>query len=499
MIPSTAATVVSADPATAAAAPSAVAVLLAELYQKLGRAPRAYEIGSTHSHGVLEMLAGKLPVTVLSEAAADADLVLIHAELEFEALVQTLYALRDALRLDTVLCGFGIHDSRWPGTSVAVPQFIGDYRTYRGLWIANRAGVQQLKLWPEYASVAHLVQQVQAEHDKRARAPQPARAAARPATLSAEEVRWALRVLLDREPQSPQETEDQRRRLPDMAALRRELAASSEFKEKNPGLFWLSCSGDEPRMALELEASAAERSALLAHVQSTWEHLGATEPHWSVLTAEQFKRARIAETEEAFYRTGEANVQTLWRTLARNGIEPARLHSCLEYGCGLGRVTRWLAARFATVYGVDISRAHLQGAAHHLAGRGIGNVEFRHVAAVAELAALPRVDLVYSVIVLQHNPPPVIEAIVQALLAALNPGGVAYFQVPTYQRGYRFVCREYLASRGGERHMEMHVLPQARVFELAAAAKARVLEVLEDKWTGIVDGGRSNTFVIHKD
>jgi 2-polyprenyl-3-methyl-5-hydroxy-6-metoxy-1,4-benzoquinol methylase len=436
---------------------------------------------------------------VLNEPAADADLVLIHAELEFEALVQTLYALRDALRLDTVLCGFGMHDSQaWPGVSLAVQQFIGDYRIERDLWIANPAGVQQLKLWPEYASVAHLVQQVQSEHDKRVRVAAPARTVERPAALTAEEARWAFRVLLDREPQSPQEIDDTRRGAADMAALRREVATSAEFKAKNAGLFWLSCSGDEPPMTVELEASAAERSALFAHIQSTWEHLGATEPHWSVLTAEQFKRARIGETEEAFYRTGEANVQTLWRTLARNGIDAARLTSCLEYGCGLGRVTRWLAGRFATVSGVDISRAHLQGAAHHLAAQGIRNVEFRHLATFADLAALPRADLVYSVIVLQHNPPPVIEAIVQALLAALNPGGVACFQVPTYQRGYRFVCREYLASRGAERHMEMHVLPQARVFALAAAAGARVLEVLEDKWTGIVDGGLSNTFVIHK-
>jgi len=37
------------------------------------------------------------------------------------------------------------------------------------------------------------------------------------------------------------------------------------------------------------------------------------------------------------------------------------------------------------------------------------------------VANLPRVDLVYSVIVLQHNPPPVIHALFAGLLAGSIP------------------------------------------------------------------------------
>ena len=59
----------------------------------------------------------------------------------------------------------------------------------------------------------------------------------------------------------------------------------------------------------------------------------------------------------------------------------------------------------------------------------------RHVRTVDEMVNLERVDLVYSLIVLQHNPPPVIRLIVRAFLKALNPGGVAYFQVPTTVAG----------------------------------------------------------------
>ena len=84
----------------------------------------------------------------------------------------------------------------------------------------------------------------------------------------------------------------------------------------------------------------------------------------------------------------------------------------------------------------------------------------RHVRTVDEMVNLERVDLVYSLIVLQHNPPPVIRLIVRAFLKALNPGGVAYFQVPTYRGGYRFSPGEYLENEA-KKHvmMEMHVLP----------------------------------------
>src|SRR5271169_236009 len=50
----------------------------------------------------------------------------------------------------------------------------------------------------------------------------------------------------------------------------------------------------------------------------------------------------------------------------------------------------------------------------------------------SSLARLTNVDLFFSIIVLQHNPPPVILGILDAAFAGLRPGGLAFFQVPTY-------------------------------------------------------------------
>ena len=112
---------------------------------------------------------------------------------------------------------------------------------------------------------------------------------------------------------------------------------------------------------------------------------------------------------------------------------------------------------------------------------------------------LEQADLVYSVIVLQHNPPPVIHMLVRAFLKALNPGGVAYFQVPTYRVGYRFSPGEYLENEGKTHAMmEMHVLPQRIIFQTACEESCELVEVLEDDWTGLRLGEVSNTFMIRK-
>jgi hypothetical protein len=128
------------------------------------------------------------------------------------------------------------------------------------------------------------------------------------------------------------------------------------------------------------------------------------------------------------------------------------------------------------------------------------NIEFAQITHPRDAARLPRVDAVYTVIVLQHNPPPVIRFLLNGLLQALAPGGVAFFQLLTYQQGYSFDARDYLraVARQAGGQMEMHALPQSRVFEIVAQQDCRVLEVLDDPFTGYRRGALSNTFLAQK-
>ena len=75
--------------------------------------------------------------------------------------------------------------------------------------------------------------------------------------------------------------------------------------------------------------------------------------------------------------------------------------------------------------------------------------------------------------------------------------GTAYFQVPTYMPGYEFRLSEYAGEMSRLTDMEMHVLPQRAVFDLAARNGCRPLEVQPDQYAG--PGMVSNTFLFRKD
>jgi 2-polyprenyl-3-methyl-5-hydroxy-6-metoxy-1,4-benzoquinol methylase len=317
--------------------------------------------------------------------------------------------------------------------------------------------------------------------------------------LTRESILWAYRLLLDREPENQKAIDVQLQVAVNTQELRQNFMRSQEFKNKNPQTHHLlSLEGDEPPMSIENVSDAALLQVLFKHIQDTWSYLGETEPHWSVLTSEQFLQSKINTTKEVFYNSGQTHVVQLLKTLERNGIDRRAFKSCLEYGCGLGRVTRWLSKEFETVFGYDISKAHLQSAEHYLQSQGIRNINLRHVREVKDIENLPKVDIIYSAIVLQHNPPPIISSIVKQMVKALNPGGVAYFQVPTYRMGYSFSLEQYLKDEATRREMEMHVLPQSTIFDIVRKEGGNIVEVLEDNWTGLRHKERSNTFVIQK-
>ena len=311
-----------------------------------------------------------------------------------------------------------------------------------------------------------------------------------------EAARWGYRLILLREPENEAVVAELARSARDTRHLRDILMQSSEARQQ-PGfpLASVSMTGDEGAQQVQLHVSPEQQRELFARVQSVWRALGETRPHWSVLTGPEFLPEQIdPQAIDAFYRSGEQNIDTLMRTLARAGMEASRLRTCMDFGCGLGRLSAALASRFERVTAVDVSSSHLAMAREALAERGITNVDLVQLETVEGVDRLPRVDLVFSVIVLQHNPPPVMYALFESLLGRVAPGGVAVIQIPTWlPNGYRFAVEDYLADGGTQ--MEMHAIPQADALALIRAQGMELLEVLDDAWTGI---GRSNTFVMRR-
>ena len=107
-----------------------------------------------------------------------------------------------------------------------------------------------------------------------------------------------------------------------------------------------------------------------------------------------------SESEEAFAKSGESeareNLSSVRGILKENG-------KVLEIGCGPARILRPMAARFDDAYGIDISAEMLKLAEERTQNQK--NIQlYRGSGTDLEPVADNSIDLVYSVVTLQHLP-----------------------------------------------------------------------------------------------
>src|SRR4051812_4756560 len=135
-----------------------------------------------------------------------------------------------------------------------------------------------------------------------------------------------------------------------------------------------------------------------------------------------------------FWRRGEGVVD---RMLDATGVSVGPDETVVDIGCGVGRLTRVLAARARHVYGVDVSREMLELAKRH--NPELHNVEWLHGDGQG-LGVLgdASVDGCFSHVVFQHIPDPAITLnYVREMGRVLRPGGWALFQVSTNPEVHR--------------------------------------------------------------
>lgn len=250
------------------------------------------------------------------------------------------------------------------------------------------------------------------------------------------------------------------------------------------------------RLSIE-DCNSDQMKTIFDVTRQTWSQLGNTQPYWSVLTDRKYLLKNMGEEErQEFYESGRKNCEAIVQTLVRNNIvqnrDEAKLLDIMEIGCGTGRVTMHLAQTFRKVTALDVSAGNMKIASAVVRNE---NTSFQLVHGIEDYDSLPGTDIVYSIMVLQHNVPPVIEYILNAMFKSLNAGGVAIFQVPTYREAYGFRFDEYMNDSSIGR-MEMHLLPQKKVFEAAYKNRCIPMEVYQDNFSGQDDF--SCTFVMRK-
>ena len=206
-----------------------------------------------------------------------------------------------------------------------------------------------------------------------------------------------------------------------------------------------------------------------------WEDLAAVDPLWAVLSASGLKGGRWEL--ERFLATGEAEVEALLTASGQLG-RPALRRRVLEFGCGVGRVARPLAARFEEYVGIDVAEGMVSRARE--LHSDLPNCTF--VASSAPDLAIFRnaaFDLVYSNLVLQHLPErAAVERYLAEFLRVARPDGIVVFQLPAglrlrrrlqlRRRLYRLLRAVGLGAHLLQRRLRLHpirllAIPEAEV------------------------------------
>jgi SAM-dependent methyltransferase len=245
-------------------------------------------------------------------------------------------------------------------------------------------------------------------------------------------------------------------------------------------------------------------------VREQWESIGHQDPLWGVLSHEGKEHGNWDVEEFAGH--GVRDVERIMLQLELLGTTPTP-GDALDFGCGVGRLTRPLAERFERVTGLDVSAPMLEEA-RRLSGDA---AEPSYVLNVTETLpfANDSFDFVLSLIVLQHMPVRLAKGYIREFVRVLRPGGVAVFQMPSEPLGgsasanplTRRVMntlppewREEIHRRRRPREVRdlpMHGLRRAKVLRLVdGLAGARVAACVEDPYAG--PGWRSFTYVLRR-
>jgi SAM-dependent methyltransferase len=160
-----------------------------------------------------------------------------------------------------------------------------------------------------------------------------------------------------------------------------------------------------------------------------WEKNAATDPLFAILTSEH-RHERRWDVDE-FFATGRNEIAIIFEHLRKIGATLDLTGTFLDFGCGVGRLSRALALKFEHGYGVDISSRMIE-LARSYSEADASKVDYI-INQKSDLQQIHTgsISFVYSHIVLQHLRQQLQPAFIREFLRVLKPGGIAAFQIPT--------------------------------------------------------------------
>ena len=218
----------------------------------------------------------------------------------------------------------------------------------------------------------------------------------------------------------------------------------------------------------------------LRQLAQDWEKFAKTDPLWAILINRE-RRGNKWRLED-FFKTGLDEVNGIMREVESMNLKIGHGRA-LDFGCGVGRLTRALANYFDEVSGVDISESMIRLAETY--NREIGKCRF-YLNQRDDLRFFgdDTFDFVYSSITLQHMKPHYTTKYLNELLRIISPRGLLVFQLAEEQIGLKtlpnrsrmlaYKIRSRLMNRP---IMEMHGIRKQSVISIISNDGGKTLKV----------------------
>ena len=208
------------------------------------------------------------------------------------------------------------------------------------------------------------------------------------------------------------------------------------------------------------------------HSNKNWEGLADRDMLWSILTDPSKKNNQWELAD--FFQSGQEEVDIIFNYLEQNNLFPKTTNSALDFGCGVGRLSRAISNYFSKTIGVDVSSTMVEQA--KLLNDDIAQKTEFIVNEAIDLKCInpSSMDMVFTMIVLQHIPSNVSLKFIASFLDKLKPGGRLVFQIPVadirqpspiqkLKSNLRIRERLALIGIGKGFHMHMHVTPEDKI------------------------------------
>lgn len=204
-----------------------------------------------------------------------------------------------------------------------------------------------------------------------------------------------------------------------------------------------------------------------------WRRFDNSAPRWADVPFENY-----AYEERRALAFAQADLAFLDGYLSRLGKSLSHLRGALEFGAGLTHGSEWLAHHLRQLTIAETCLPQLLLAQERLKRLATTNVRLVLITNYWNKPALPTVDLLYSIISLREDTPTSVVPGLDLCLSKVAFGGLALIRAPTHHKHYELMLPE---ERG---IMELHTIPQWKIFDLLESNGFTLIAMQEEKDLG---------------